>query len=148
MKNSPSFLPRFIRTLVLIELVIFAAIAAIGLAAGWSTSAEYTSGLVIIGVVLIILGAMTMQGYWGVTRELKRRQIDQNSGATEFRTARKLPPATKLSPATKLRHSPAAARPVKQVFNEFAQQYAFILYLFSAGVISLLAGILVQVVFP
>jgi hypothetical protein len=130
MKTSPSFLPRFIRTLVLIELVIFAAIAALGLAAGWRTSAQYTSGLVIIGVVLIVLGALTMQGYWGVTRELKRRQNGQASSAAGLR-----PP-------------PVAARPAKQIFKDFAQQYAFILYLFSAGVISLLAGILVQVVFP
>jgi hypothetical protein len=71
MQSTGSTLLRFFVLYLIVEVVIFGAVAVIGLISGWNTTTEYCNGLFLVGAVVIVLGLARAHGVNAAERDFK-----------------------------------------------------------------------------
>jgi hypothetical protein len=74
---------RFLGTVILTDLGIFAAMALVCWVGGWRTARDYANALWLIGAGSVALGALSVIGNWGVTRSFSY-QYGQSAGQQDI----------------------------------------------------------------
>ena len=112
---------RFLRTVVLIDLGIFAAVGLACWFGGWRTAYQYGGGLFWAGMAAIGLGLLSLMGGWGITRSFGYlySQSVSEQGIHE-RT--------------------------RQAIKDIAQSYGFFIRMTAVGVVSIALGALIQTI--
>jgi len=123
MKNQgilPAIL-RFLRTVVLIDLGIFAAVGLVCWFGGWRTGYQYGGGLFWAGAAATVIGLSSILGGWGVTRnfEYQYGQSVSEQGIHE-RT--------------------------RQTMKDALQSYGFLIRMTAVGLVSIAMGSLIQTI--
>ena len=110
---------RFLRTVVLIDLGIFAVVGVACWLGGWRTVYQYGDGLSLAGAAAILIGLSSLVGGWGITRSFDYQYAQSVS-------------------------QQGIAGRTQQVMKDIAQSYRFLILMSSAGVVSIAAGALIQ----
>jgi hypothetical protein len=113
---------RFLRTVVLIDLGILAAVGLVCLLGGWHTAYQYGGGLSLAGAVAIVIGLSSVVGGWGITR----------GGDYQY--------------AQSVSEQDIQGR-AQQAIEDIAQSYRFQILMTAVGVVSIAVGALIQTLF-
>ena len=106
---------RFLGIVFLVLIGTSLIVAVIGWRLGWETLAEYGSGLQLNGILIVGIGLLGIRGNWEVTRSFG---YQYSMSTTEQ----------------------SGAQRTQQILADFVQSYNFMLVMFLAGVLSVLAG--------
>ncbi len=113
---------RFLRTVVLINLGIFAGVGLICWFGGWRTAHQYGNGLMLAGVAAMVAGVFSLAGGWGLTRSfVYQHAASAGVDDTRERTRREL--------------------------KDTGQRYGFLALMGVVGIMSIAFGILIQTAF-
>ena len=113
---------RFLRTAVLIDLGIFAAVGLVCWLGGWRTAYQYGEGLIWAGAAATVLGLLSVRGGWGITRGFGYLYAQSVSQQSIHERAR-------------------------QAIRDIAEGYRFLILMTAVGAISIAVGSLVQTIF-
>jgi len=114
---------RYVRNILLIDLVVFIITALICWLGGWHTPNNYGTGLMIAGFGAFVLGGFTALGGLGVARDPTYRYIQSVM-------------PNSLSERT------------RQDWIDMMDSFSFLILLCSAGLLSIAGGWVVTVFFP
>jgi hypothetical protein len=110
---------RFLRTVVLIDLGIFAVVGVVCWLGGWRTAYQYGNGLSLAGAAAIVIGLTSVVGGWGITRG-SDYQYAQSVSEQDIRGR------------------------AQQAIEDVAQSFRFQIRMTAVGVVSIAAGALIQ----
>ena len=113
--NFWKILFRFITIILAVECFLLILVGIIGWRLGWSTRQEYADGLQMAGIFFIGIGLLGIKGNWDVTRSFEYQYSLSSTDQSSLNRT-------------------------QQTLTDFAQSYAFMLIMFSAGLLSLLIG--------
>ncbi|MGA9350694.1 MAG: hypothetical protein WBW48_18075 [Anaerolineae bacterium] len=113
---------RFLRSVVLIDLGIFAAVGLVCWLGGWRTAYQYGGGLLGTGVAAIVIGLSSLMGGWGITRSF-RYQYGQSVSEQGIHER------------------------TRQAIKDEARSYRFLILMAAVGVVSIAVGALIQTVY-
>jgi len=112
---------RFLRTVVLIDLGIFAAAGLVCWLGGWRTAYQYGGVLFWTGVAAIVIGLSGLMGGWGITRSFDYQYAQSVSEQNIHERTR-------------------------QAIKDISRGYRFQLLMTTVGVVSIAAGALIQTI--
>jgi hypothetical protein len=115
-----SSIPRFLRTVVLMDLSIFVIVGLVGWFGGWRTAYQYGEGLVIAGALAIGLGFLSIVGNW-CTIQSVGYQYGQSVGAQSL------------------------GERTGQTVKDIAQNYRFLIQMIVVSVAPIAIGVLIQI---
>lgn len=110
---------RFLRTVVLIDLGMFAAVGLICWLGGWRTISYYSNGLILAGVAAWVLGGYGVNSGWQTTRSFDY-QYAASAGVDSVRES------------------------ANRERKEIGARYAFLAQMFIVGATPVAVGILIQ----
>jgi hypothetical protein len=110
---------RFLRTVVLIDLVIFAVVGVVCWLGGWRMAYQYGNGLSLAGAAAIVIGLSSLVGGWGITRGFDY-QYAQSVSEQDIHGR------------------------TQQALRDIAQSYRFLILMTAVGVVSIAVGTLIQ----
>ena len=113
---------RFLRTVVLIDLGIFAAVGLVCLLGGWRTAYQYGNGLSLAGAAAMVIGLSSVVGGWGITRSFGY-QYAQSVSEQDIHGR------------------------TQQAIEDVAQSYRFQILMTVVGVVSIAVSALIQTLF-
>jgi hypothetical protein len=118
-QGIPTGILRFLRTVVLIDLGIFAVVGVVCWLGGWRTAYLYGGGLFLAGAAAIVIGLSSLVGGWGITRgfdyQYARSVSEQGIGGR-----------------------------TQQAMRDIGRSFRFQILMTSVGVVSIAAGALIQ----
>ena len=110
----------FLQKVLVIDLIVFATVCALYLGAGWRTVQQFSTGLTLVGTLLIVIG-----GYSCVGNVSASRSIDYPYGET----------AGKAIPYER----------IDELIEDAAQNDAFFCLMGVAGILAIVFGELIRV---
>jgi hypothetical protein len=113
---------RFLRTVVLIDLGIFATVGLVCWLGGWRTAYQYAGGLFWAGAAAIVIGLSSLMGGWGITRSFRYQYGQSVSEQGIYERTR-------------------------QAIKDEARSYRFLILMAAVGVVSIAVGALIQTIF-
>ena len=123
--RKESFLVRlgyFLRTVILIEVLVVAGVAVLSWVLGWRTPSQYGEGLIWASLLLMLVGASTVITNLGMDRSFSQ-QYAQSAGAQRI------------------------ADNIAQAMKEGKEGQAFFFLMLIVGIIAFLLGALIQAAF-
>ncbi|MBM4467009.1 MAG: hypothetical protein FJ014_15900 [Chloroflexi bacterium] len=113
---------RFLGTVVLIDLGIFAAVGLVCWLGGWRTAYQYGGVLFWAGVAAIVIGLSSLMGGWGMTRNFTYLYGQSVSEQNIHERTR-------------------------QAIKDEARSYWFLILMAAVGVVSIAVSTLIQTIF-
>lgn len=110
----------FLKTVVLIDVGIFAAVGVMCWLAGGCSACEYGVDLVWAGAAAIVLGLLALKADWAMRRGFGHRSLASVSG-------RRIDERVKQGP------------------SDTTQSYGFLVRMLAVGAVSIVVGVLVQI---
>lgn len=117
------FVSRFLKRILIAELVIFTASALLCWIIGWRTPYQYGRVLIVSGILSIIVGAMGGLGGGGVSRGTADYQYGKSVGQDEM------------------------GQRTQRLMADVAESYAFTIWMTVVGIVAISVGAILRVLF-